>query len=83
MMTTPDVEQSFIYLLSILVLATLGISFYFTLEMKFNLAIYYIVGSVMLTQFLAIYQSTQAKRQTVAAINLLEKTVAEDEGEEE
>lgn len=70
--TTPDVEQTFIYLMAILTVANLGISVYFTLETNFNLALFYMMGALMTTQFLMIYQETLSKRKTQAAIKLLE-----------
>lgn len=81
--TSLDIEQSFIYIMATLALVGVVISMFFTLENNFNLALYYMMGALMSTQFLMIYQETKSKRKIQAAIQLLEKKIEEDKGENE
>lgn len=82
-LTSLDIEQSYIYLMAILTLAEVIVAMFFTLQSNFNLSLFYMMGALMTTQFLMIYQSTQNKRKTQAAIKLLETELKKEEESEE
>jgi len=81
-LTSLDIEQSFIYLMAILTVAEVVVAMFFTIQKDFNLALFYMMGALMTTQFLMIYQSMKNKRKTQAAIKLLETELKEGEEED-
>lgn len=81
MNTNLELEQGLKGLMTLIGVAMLVASAYFAINLKYNLAIYYMSGAVLMTQFVVLYSVTISQRRSVAAVNLLKEEL--DTGDED
>lgn len=76
-MKTPalDTEKVMKTLLILIMLASLGTSFYFTMETQLAYATLYMVGTVLISQLIIINELIETRRLSLASNNLLEEKI--------
>lgn len=82
MNTNLELEHGLKGLMTLIGVGMLIASAYFAIQLKYDIAVYYMAGAVLMTQFVVLYSVTISQRRSVAAVELLKTELdIEEDGE--